>query len=157
MSFSWFSCFSSVAEPSAVSNMISYFTPGQAEITRSMAYYNASLVLLIYIVSAVYRHNYFLCIEQLAVEIKTSFSSLIYRKALKLSPLALSEISLGNIVTVITKDVQTFEKAIWIFNESIVTLVQTAVLSYLLYLRIGAVSLVGVGVLLSIMPIQCKL
>lgn len=136
--------------------MISYFTPGQTEITRSMAYYNASLVLLIYIVSAVYRHNYFLYIEQLAVEIKTSFSSLIYRKALRLSPLALSEISLGNIVTIITKDVQTFEKAIWIFNESVVTFVQTAVLSYLLYLRIGVVSLVGVGVLLSIMPIQCK-
>lgn len=101
-------------------------------------------------------HNYILFVQQLAIEIKTSFSSLIYRKALKLTPSALSEISLGNIVTLITKDVHTFEQSIWMINEFWVSAIQTCVLCYLLYTRIGFVSFIGVGILISIMPVQCK-
>lgn len=148
--------FFSVAEPYAISNVVSYFTPGQTEISKNMAYYNAALVLILHTISGIYMHNYILFVQQLAIEIKTSFSSLIYRKALKLTPSALSEISLGNIVTLITKDVHTFEQSIWMVNEFWVSVVQTCVLCYLLYTRIGFVSFIGVGILISIMPVQCK-
>lgn len=146
----------SVTEPYATSNLISYFTPGQTETTRNMAYYYAALVLVLNVTSSVYMHNYILYLQQLAVEIKTAFSSLIYRKALKLTPSAMSEISLGNVVTLITKDVHIFEASIWMVNETWISVVQSCVLCYLLYSRIGAVSFIGVGVLMSIMPVQCE-
>lgn len=122
-----------------------------------MAYYNATIVLILHITTGIYMHNYVLFVQQLALEMKTSFSSLIYRKALKLTPSALSEISLGNIVTLITKDVHTFEKSVWIINEFWVSSIQTCVLCYLLYSRIGFVSFIGVGILLGILPVQRKL
>lgn len=151
------SCFFfSLAEPYAISNVVSYFTPGQKEMTRKMAYYNAGLVLCYYIISAVYRHNYTLFLQQIGVEIKTSLCSLLYRKALRLTPSALSEISLGNIVTLITKDVHTFEHSIWIINETWVGILQSIVLTYLLYARIGLASLIGVSILLAILPVQRK-
>lgn len=149
------SSFSSI-EPFAISNVVSYFTPGQTEISKTMAYYYAGLVLALHTSNVIYMHNYVVFVQQLAIEIKTSFSSLIYRKALKLTPSALSEISLGNIVTLITKDVHSFEQSIWMANELWISTIKTCVLCYLLYSKIGAVCFIGVGILLSIMPVQCK-
>lgn len=148
--------FFSIIEPLTLSNLISYFTPGQTEISRNMAYCYAALVLLLNTAKGLYNHNIILTMQRLAIEIKTSFSSLVYRKALKLTPSALSEISLGNVVTLITKDVHTFEQSIWIINELWVGLIQACLLCYLLYSRIGAISFVGVAILLSIVPVQSE-
>lgn len=145
-----------IIEPYATSNLVFYFTPGQTEITQNMAYYYAAIVILVNISISVFLNNYGMFVQQLAVEIKTAFSSLIYRKTLKLTPSALSEISLGNIVTLITKDVNMFEQSIWMINEMWMGIVQTCVLCYLLYSSIGATSFIGLGVLMSIMPIQCE-
>lgn len=101
-------------------------------------------------------HNYIILVQQLAFEIKTAFSSFIYRKALKLTPSALSEVSLGKVVTLITKDLHIFEQSIRMVNEAWMCLVQSSVLYYLLYVKMAAVSLIGVAVLVGSMPIQSK-
>lgn len=146
----------SALEPYAISNVVAYFTPGQTELTRNMAYLNAGLALLLRTLSSIYMHNYILFIQLLGIEIKTSFSSLIYRKSLKLTPSALSETSLGNIVTLISKDVRTFDNSVWMVNDIWISCVRSCFLCYLLYRKIGSTCFIGVGVLLSILPVQCK-
>nr|XP_023020199.1 probable multidrug resistance-associated protein lethal(2)03659 [Leptinotarsa decemlineata] len=145
--------FHTIMEPLAISKLTSYFTPSQTEISRHDAYLYAVLVLFLNVFYAIYTHNCLLWAKQLGIEIKTAFSSLLYRKALKLTPSALANISLGNLATLITKDVYTFEVAIWMFNDIWSGLMQTCVICYLLYIKIGPVSFLGIGVILSAMPL----
>lgn len=112
--------------------------------------------MAIFIINSFYTHNYILWVEQFAIEIRTAFSSLLYRKALKLTPSALSEISLGNIITLITKDVYTFQTSIFTINDTWNGLVQTVIICYILYSQIGAVTFIGIGILLSAIPLQGK-
>ncbi|KAJ8978759.1 hypothetical protein NQ317_017482 [Molorchus minor] len=142
----------SIMEPYAISSLIACFKSEK----RNMhdIYFYAVMVMLLNIFHFVYIHNYILSIQQLAIEIKTAFSSLIYRKALKLTPSAMSKISLGNIVTLITKDVYAFQMSIWMVNDTWIGIVQTCTICYLLYSKIGPVSFIGIGVLFSIIPVQ---
>ncbi|XP_072376502.1 probable multidrug resistance-associated protein lethal(2)03659 isoform X3 [Diabrotica undecimpunctata] len=145
---------SSIIQPYAISNLIAYFKTGQKSISKNDAYFYASLVLLQNIVRMVYRHNFTLYFQTFGIEVKTAFSSLLYRKALRLTPAALSEISLGNIVTLITKDVQTLRMSIWLFNEIWIAITQILVICVLLYMKIGLISFAGIGILLAAIPLE---
>lgn len=112
--------------------------------------------MAIFLFYCFYIHNYTLWVEQFALEIRTAFSSLLYRKALKLTPSALSEISLGNIVTLITKDVHNFQESIFTINDTWNGMVQTVIICYILYSQIGVVTFIGIGILISTIPIQSK-
>ncbi|CAH1183388.1 unnamed protein product [Phaedon cochleariae] len=146
--------FNSIVEPWAFSRLISYFKHSPTSITKNEAYLYAALVLALHLVQTFYTHNYMIWVQQLGVEVRTSLSSLLYRKALKLSPGAISEISVGNIVTLITRDVETFQDSIWIISDTWIGIVQTCVICYLLCAKMGAVALIGVALLLSVLPIQ---
>ncbi|KAJ8927856.1 hypothetical protein NQ314_019658 [Rhamnusium bicolor] len=65
-------------------------------------------------------------------------------------------IYLGNIITIITKDVLQFENSIWLFNDLWIAVVESIVVCYLIYAKIGVASTIGVGMLLSILPVQSK-
>ncbi|VEN55199.1 unnamed protein product [Callosobruchus maculatus] len=144
----------SILEPLAMSNLVSYFKPNQTTVTKYDAYYYAAMILCLNLVHCVYIHNYIIWVQQLGIEIKTAFSSLLYRKSLRLTPSAISDISLGNIVTLITKDVYSFQQAIWMINDTWIGVLQTCVICYILYSKIGAISFIGIGFLLAVMPVQ---
>ncbi|CAH2013754.1 unnamed protein product [Acanthoscelides obtectus] len=137
-----------------MSNLVSYFKPNQTTMTKNEAYYYAAMILCLNLVQCVYIHNYIIWVQQLGIEIKTAFSSLLYRKSLRLTPSAISDISLGNIVTLITKDVYSFQQAIWMINDTWIGVLQTCVICYLLYSKIGVISFIGIGFLLAVMPVQ---
>ncbi|CAG9826345.1 unnamed protein product [Diabrotica balteata] len=144
----------SYLEPDALSNLIFFFSEGQTRITRSDAYYYLAIVLFFnYMVTLIY-DNMIVYFVIIGIQIRTAFSSFLYRKALKLSPTALAEISVGNIVTLITKDVQTFEKGIWTINHAWIGIVHCSVVTYLLYCRIGITTLAGIVLYFLIIPVQ---
>ncbi|CAG9825248.1 unnamed protein product [Phaedon cochleariae] len=147
----------SIMEPDAVSNLVGYFNPGQTEITKFDAYYYASLVLIINIVESTFYHNYDLVLITIGFEAKTGFSSFLYRKALKLTPEAFSDISLGNLFTLLTKDVQAFVSFVFVLNDMWIGAIQSLLICYLIYAKVGAVSLIGIAVLLSSIPIELYL
>ncbi|XP_072376851.1 ATP-binding cassette subfamily C member 4-like isoform X2 [Diabrotica undecimpunctata] len=144
-------------EPDALSNLIFFFSEGQTRITRNDAYYYLAIVLFFnYMVTIIY-DNMIVYFVIIGIQIRTAFSSFLYRKALKLSPTALAEISVGNIVTLITKDVQTFEKGIWTINHAWIGIVHCSVVTYLLYCRIGITTLAGIVLYFLIIPVQMYL
>ncbi|XP_056631141.1 ATP-binding cassette sub-family C member 4-like [Diorhabda sublineata] len=144
----------SALEPDAIANLVAYFNPGQTKMSMNDALYYATILIGLKLVHSFYHPNYMIYLVQLAIQIRTSFCSLIYRKALKLSPKALEKTSLGNIVTLITKDVAQFEGAIWLVNDLWIGAIQSVYICYLIYVRIGWSSTVGVIVLASAVPIQ---
>ncbi|XP_018569050.1 probable multidrug resistance-associated protein lethal(2)03659 [Anoplophora glabripennis] len=149
-----FKLVNSVLEPEAIGKLVSYFKPKQTTVTIYDAMYYAGIMIGLKILHCFYFQNYMIYLKQLAIQIRTAFCSLIYRKTLKLTPSALLDVSVGNIITIVTKDVQQFESTIWLFNELWIALIQTAVICYLLYSKIGIASAVGITLLLLSIPLQ---
>nr|CAH7736267.1 unnamed protein product [Callosobruchus chinensis] len=145
--------FVNVMEPEAVSKLVAYFQTGKKMMFQDAIYY-AGILVAIKFLHCFYFQNYQVYLSQLAIQIRASFCSLIYRKALKLSPAAQTETSLGQVVTVMTKDVSQFEHAIWLFNDLWIAVVQTVVVCYLIYSKIGWSSMLGVCILLTAVPVQ---
>ncbi|XP_057671711.1 probable multidrug resistance-associated protein lethal(2)03659 [Diorhabda carinulata] len=152
----FYKIFNSVIEPLAVSKLISYFDI-TTDLSKEEAYFWATVVLLNNIIYTVYYQNSQLWAQQLGIEMRTSFSAMLYRKALRLTPSAAAKINLGNIVTLITKDVYAFQQSIWMFNDMWNGSVQMCVICYILYNKIGASSFIGIGVILSVLPLQVYL
>ncbi|CAH1104508.1 unnamed protein product [Psylliodes chrysocephalus] len=144
----------SVLEPNALSNLVYYFTPGQTKMTKVDAYSNASLILFSTFFQKMYFYNYDLYLCMIAIEVRTSVCSCLFRKVLKLSPAAVSQSNLGNIVTLITKDVQQIRRSMFVYNDLWVFSLVVCTTCYLLYSRIGAVSLIAIGVFICAIPLE---
>nr|XP_023012681.1 probable multidrug resistance-associated protein lethal(2)03659 [Leptinotarsa decemlineata] len=147
--------FKIIMEPDSVSKLVSYFNPGQTELTKFDAYYYAALILFLNIANSIFYHNYDLILLLIGFEMKAAFSSLLYRKSLKLTPESLAEVTVGNLMTLITKDVHMFAtQMLFVVNDILVGTVQTCIACYLLYSKIGYLSFIGTGVFLSAIPLQ---
>ncbi|XP_030760637.1 probable multidrug resistance-associated protein lethal(2)03659 [Sitophilus oryzae] len=145
---------SSIYEPEAIGKLVSYFVPNQTKLTLQDAIYYGCLMIGLKFAQALYLQNYHIYLQQLAIQIRTSFCSLIYRKALRLTPSAMNEISLGNIITVITKDVVAFEGTLMLFSDLWVESIKLFVTCYLIYNKMGPAGFVGIGCLCSVLPAQ---
>uniref|UniRef100_V5GX36 Multidrug resistance-associated protein 4 n=1 Tax=Anoplophora glabripennis TaxID=217634 RepID=V5GX36_ANOGL len=142
--------------PMTLSKLVLYFQPNQKEITKQEAYLYAVLLIGLNLMSIIYMHNYMLVVAALGVKVKTAFCSLMYRKSLKLTAMSLSEIPIGKIVTLMTKDVAAFEKIILYWNDIWIGFVQAAMVCYLIYEKMGVAAFAGVGFLLVVIPFQSK-
>lgn len=137
--------------------LVAYFAPNQTTMTKQDAYFYAAAVLGLNFFSCVYKHNYYFLLAVYAIKVRAAFCSFMYRKALKLSPAHLGDITIGKIVTLITKDVDTFEAFIAFGNDIWIGFIKTVVVAAVLYCRIGIPSMAGIGFLLLIMPIQSNI
>lgn len=139
-----------------MSRLISYFEKGQTKITKNSAYYCAATVIFLNVFSFLFNHNILVYEYVLALNIRASLKSLLYRKSLKLTPSSFSDTNLGNIVTVLTKDIIAMEQNMWLIMDLIVYIIQFLTACYLLWSRLGNSAFIGIGLLLIALPIQGK-
>lgn len=143
--------------------------------SSSEAYKYAALVILVNIVSCIYNHNYQQLIMEYSLAVRASLCSLIYRKALRQNSVDLPQsTSMGKVdayscwliapfpaglwlqvVTLITKDVHSIDGAMMFLNDMWIGAIQVAVITFMLYRRIGASVFVGIGFFLLVVPVQC--
>ncbi|XP_060516805.1 ATP-binding cassette sub-family C member 4-like [Cylas formicarius] len=141
-------------QPRAVSKFIAYFSPAQTSISKADVYGYAFMVIGINLINCIYNHNFQQWVAEYSLTIRTSLCSLVYRKALKLSPTAFSEPAMGKVVTMITKDVFSIDGALPFLNDMWIGLIQTIVVTFVLYRKIGSSVFVGIGFFLLVIPIQ---
>lgn len=135
--------------------LVSYFSP-DSTMTKSDAWFYACVTIGVNFIYFIYSHNYMLLINQLGLEVRASFCSLLYRKALKLSASALGRITTGKIITLITKDVMMFDSAIMFGNDLWIGVIQTSLIGYMMYKQIGVSAVVGLIVFIAMIPVQRK-
>ncbi|XP_057334272.1 ATP-binding cassette sub-family C member 4-like [Microplitis mediator] len=91
----------------------------------------------------------------LGMRIRVACCSLIYRKSLKLSKPALDQTPVGQVVNLLSNDVNRFDLLPVFFNYLWITPLQIIVIGYIIWRSIGIYTLVGYGVLFLItIPMQ---
>ncbi|XP_057665340.1 ATP-binding cassette sub-family C member 4-like isoform X1 [Diorhabda carinulata] len=141
-------------QPKALSKVVAYFAPNQTKVTNTDLYLYAFLVITLNIFSVTYNHNYQQFTSEVAIRIRTAVVALIYRKAVKLGPNAWNYVSAGKIVTLITKDVFAFDNAINFINDMWIGVIQTAIITFIIFARIEWSVFGGIGFYLLTVPIQ---
>lgn len=145
---------SSVLIPLGLSRLIAYFTPNQTEISRREAYKCAAVVIFLKIGNFIVTNNLSVFQTIIGTKILVSLKSLLFRKALKFSPSSLSRTNMGKFTTIITKDIVTIEKNVWLLKEFICFIIQFSTISFLLYQKLGNAALIGFTVMFSVVPVQ---
>ncbi|CAG9854961.1 unnamed protein product [Phyllotreta striolata] len=143
-----------VTIPMALGKVILYFQPNQKELSKNQAIFYASLLILLNFCNVTYLHNYLLKLSEFGIKIRTSICSVLFRKCLKLPVSALSDLTTGRIVNLMTKDVAAVEKFIFYFNDTLIGIAQAVIVFGLLFVRMGLSAFVGMGILCVTIPLQ---
>ncbi|CAG9823622.1 unnamed protein product [Phaedon cochleariae] len=146
-----------IAQPMVLGLLIAFYTPGQTDITQGDAYYYAGGVVLCSLINIMCAHPYMLGVLHLGMKMRVACCSLIYRKSLRLSKTALGETTAGQVVNLLSNDVNRFDVAVLFAHQLWVGPIETIICSYLMYLQVGIFATVGVLVLILFIPIQIYL
>uniref|UniRef100_A0A8D8Y4C2 Probable multidrug resistance-associated protein lethal(2)03659 n=3 Tax=Cacopsylla melanoneura TaxID=428564 RepID=A0A8D8Y4C2_9HEMI len=102
-------------------------------------------------------HQYMIGTLSIGMMNRIASCALVYRKALRLSKTALGETTVGQVVNLLSNDVNRFDTAFIFLHHLWVGPLLTVIVTYFLYDLIGLSSLIGVAVLLAFIPFQIYL
>nr|QCO93577.1 ATP-binding cassette subfamily C member 6 [Chilo suppressalis] len=141
-------------QPVALSMMLTYWEPG-SNMTYEQAIYCASAVILMSLFIAFLNHHGTYSTQQFGMKVRIATCSLIYRKVMRMSSGALAQTTAGQVVNLLSNDVNRFDYA-FIYAHFIWLLpLQVVVVCYLIYIKIGYAAIVGVvGIVLQTIPVQ---
>ncbi|XP_063890831.1 ATP-binding cassette sub-family C member 4 isoform X2 [Helicoverpa armigera] len=141
-------------QPVALSLMLTYWEPGST-MSYEQAVYCATAVIMMSLVIAFLNHHGTYSTQQFGMKVRIAACSLIYRKVMRMSSGALAQTTAGQVVNLLSNDVNRFDYA-FIYTHFIWLLpLQVIVVCYLIYLKIGYAAIVGViGIVLQTIPVQ---
>ncbi|BFZ06670.1 hypothetical protein BsWGS_09709 [Bradybaena similaris] len=142
-----------VIQPILLGGLIRYFTP-EATVSKLDAWLYAFGVSFCAIVLAVSHHPYFFCVQRIGMRMRIACCSLMYKKCLKLSNKALGETTTGQIVNLMSNDVNRFDQAVVFLHFLWVGPLQAIAVLVILWHELGPSVLAGFFVLLLLIPVQ---
>ncbi|XP_026764568.1 ATP-binding cassette subfamily C member 4-like isoform X2 [Galleria mellonella] len=141
-------------QPVALSMMLWYWEPG-SDMPYEQAVYCATAVILMSLLIAFLNHHGTYSTQQFGMKLRIAACSLIYRKVMRMSSGALAQTTAGQVVNLLSNDVNRFDYA-FIYTHFIWLLpLQVVLICYLIYIKIGYAAVVGVvGIVLQTIPVQ---
>ncbi|XP_065162919.1 probable multidrug resistance-associated protein lethal(2)03659 isoform X2 [Atheta coriaria] len=146
-----------LVQPLALGQLVSYYTSNPNDITRDEAFIYAAAVVMCSLLNIFFIHPYMMASVHLGMKMRVGCCSLIYRKALRLSKTALGQTTIGQVVNLLSNDVNRFDVAVLFANQLWIGPLETIVITYLMYLQVGISSVIGVASMLVVIPIQIYL
>ncbi|KAL4089661.1 hypothetical protein QTP88_024660 [Uroleucon formosanum] len=144
-----------VSQPILLGELLEYFNPDNPKYSDiRYAYVCASGLIISLFITTVIQYSIGQEILNLAIKTRVACSSLIYRKALFLSTKALDETTTGQMINLISNDVNQFDLALPKLHYLWIGPLQTIVFTYLLWQEIGVSSLIGIATLFFFIPLQ---
>ncbi|RZC36351.1 multidrug resistance-associated protein, partial [Asbolus verrucosus] len=143
-----------MSQPLFIGKLMEYYTPNQTAISKKTAYIYASSIVLMSFINVMFGHSYMMGLQHLGMKIRVACCSLIYRKSLRLSKSALVETTVGQMVNLLSNDVNRFDFAVIHLHNLWVAPIETVIVMYLLYTTLGPASITGIGILLLFIPLQ---
>ncbi|XP_072433976.1 ATP-binding cassette sub-family C member 4 isoform X3 [Chiloscyllium punctatum] len=145
-----------VAQPIMLGKVINYFenyNPGDTEAYK-VAFGYAAGISLCTLSLAILHHLYFFHVQRCGMKLRIAMCHMIYKKALLLSNVALAKTTTGQIVNLLSNDVNKFDQLTIFLHFLWVGPLQAIVVGVLLWQEIGPSCLAGMVILLILMPTQ---
>eukprot|EP00064_Thunnus_orientalis_P001052 superscaffoldBa00000065_g1053 len=145
-----------VIQPLLLGKLIEYFESYDTTNTAAVyeAYSCAAGISLSTISLAVLHHLYFYHVQRAGMKIRVAMCHMIYRKALCLNNTALTKTTTGQIVNLLSNDVNRFDEVTLYLHFLWIGPLQAATVIILLMYAIGPSCLAGMAVFFILMPIQ---
>lgn len=145
-----------VIQPVFLGKLIMYFERYDPDNMPALyeAYGYAAGISLSTLVLALLHHLYFYHVQRAGMKIRIAMCHMIYRKALRLSATAMGQTTTGQIVNLLSNDVNKFDELTIFLHFLWVGPLQAAAVIGLLWQEIGASCLAGMAVLIFLMPLQ---
>ncbi|WAR23542.1 ABCC3-like protein, partial [Mya arenaria] len=133
--------------------LIRYFTPG-SEVTKTESLLYAGGVSLCALILAISHHPYFFGVQRIGMKMRLACCSVMYRKALRLSNEGLAGTTTGQIVNLMSNDVNIFDRGLMNLHFLWVGPLEAIVVLAILWRELGLSTLSGFAVLLFLVPVQ---
>ncbi|KAL5233639.1 hypothetical protein ACI65C_001049 [Semiaphis heraclei] len=144
-----------MSQPILIGGLLEYFNPDKPDAKDlNHAYYYASGLLLNMLLNIILFHYAQMEMGHLGMKIRVACCSAIYKKALRLSKTSLGETTVGQVVNLLSNDVNRFDIAFIFIHFLWVGPLQSIVVTYFLWQELGVSSLVGVAIFLVFIPLQ---
>lgn len=117
------------------------------------AYLYASGIVVSAVICLAY-HPMMLFTMRRAVRLRVALSGLIYEKSLRLMKSSMEDGDNGKIINLLTNDLAKFEFVFALMHEMWKGPFQSIVYSIIIYLEVGWAGVIGVGFMLSFIPLQ---
>lgn len=146
-----------IGQTLALGNLIRYYTPDQTDITEVEAYLYSGIITMCSLLIVLLGHNYVMELQHTGMKMRVACCSLLYRKSLKLSKGALAETTIGQMINLLSNDVNRFDHAAMNFHNLWITPIQALIVMYLIYAQVGWTGIIGVCFIILFIPLQSKL
>ncbi|XP_044266867.1 ATP-binding cassette subfamily C member 4-like isoform X2 [Tribolium madens] len=138
----------------ALGVLLGYYSPKESEMDKSDAIICASVIVISSFLCEILDHAYIFHFLQLAMKVRVACTSLVYRKALRLSKKALSKTTVGHIINLLSNDMQRLSEFWGAYHALWAAPLQAGVILFLLYWIAGPTALVGNIFLVVLTPLQ---
>ncbi|XP_072935953.1 probable multidrug resistance-associated protein lethal(2)03659 isoform X1 [Epargyreus clarus] len=146
-----------IAQPVFLGKLVEYYSPNQNTVKQTEAYYYAGAVVLCSALNVFVVHPYMMAILHMGMKFRVACCSLIYRKSLRLSKTALGETTVGQVVNLLSNDVNRFDVAIIFLHYLWIGPLATVIITYFMWVEISWAAVVGVAFMLAFIPLQAYL
>ncbi|XP_069001598.1 ATP-binding cassette sub-family C member 4-like [Embiotoca jacksoni] len=145
-----------VAQPLFLGQIILYFENDEPDDQRglSTAYGYAAAMSVSAFGLTILQHLYYYNVQRTGMKMRVAVCHVIYRKALGLSSEAMGQTTTGQIVNLLSNDVNRFDEVTLNLHYLWVGPLQAAVIMVFLWYEIGVSCLAGVAVVALTMPVQ---
>jgi len=143
-----------ILQPVCLGYYMAWFGRQLPEMTRRDAWLAAMGIFMCNFVSVLCNHYCFFQSQRIGMRFRVAFSSLIYRKAVKLSQSAFETSTTGQMVNLLSNDVGRFDLAFIFIHYLWLSPLLLLVVLYLSYRIVGWVIFLGCVVLVSMIPFQ---
>ncbi|XP_066267633.1 ATP-binding cassette sub-family C member 4-like [Branchiostoma lanceolatum] len=145
-----------MTQPVVLTWLIGYFSP-ESTVTTTQAYLYALIISVCAMVAPVIQHSSMFAIMKTGWRMRVACCGLIYRKALKLNHTALGKSNTGQIVNLMSNDVNRFDMGFQFFNYLWIGPLEILTVITLLYRDMGPPSLVGLGYIIFQLAISGRI
>ncbi|XP_057563578.1 ATP-binding cassette sub-family C member 4 isoform X2 [Hippopotamus amphibius kiboko] len=145
-----------VVQPIILGKIIGYFENYDATDSAALyeAYGYAGVLSACTLVLATLHHLYFYHVQCAGMRLRVAMCHMIYRKALRLSNVAMGKTTTGQIVNLLSNDVNKFDQVTIFLHFLWAGPLQAIAVTALLWMEIGISCLAGMAVLIILLPLQ---
>ncbi|CAG2110434.1 unnamed protein product [Medioppia subpectinata] len=142
-----------IAQPILLGYVIDYFS-GVPAVTYQEACVAAAGVCLCSALFITLHHPMLVFSQEVGMRMRIASCALMYKKSLKLSRASLGKTTVGQIVNIMSNDVNRFDEFSTFVHYLVLGPVQAVIVSYIMYTHLGWSAFVGVALLVPFIPFQ---